>query len=119
MLRSGAENLFKAAFTLSGKSELYRHKPASNIFDAVRYRRFVAIKLTFAAKCKRGLIQSLTRAGLECVDCVTMQYIILQYSTVHGTIHVTVQYTTVQSSKVKYMVQYMVQYSRVQFSTVQ
>ena len=45
----------KAAFTLSGKSELYRHKPASNIFDAVRYRRFVAIKLTFAAKCKRGL----------------------------------------------------------------
>ena len=30
--------------------------PASNIFDAVRYRRFVAIKLTFAAKCKCSLI---------------------------------------------------------------
>ena len=50
-----SHSLPKAAFTLSGKSELYCHKPASNIFDAVRYRRFVAIKLTFAAKCKRGL----------------------------------------------------------------
>ena len=37
--------------------------PASNIFDAVRYRRFVAIKLTFAAKCKCSLTQRLVAQG--------------------------------------------------------
>ena len=40
--------LCKAAFTLSGKSELYRHKPASNIFDAVRYRSLLPLSVNAA-----------------------------------------------------------------------